>query len=606
MGCIHYPQLSLGCYPVADQVLADQAAVGVVYGNVGDTTATMTLSVITGTTATGDVSLTVNGSSVSIGAWTAIGTDAPAFIQPAGTVPHPYNGSSAGSVVTVNLTGLNPFPQANPYSISVLGVEKVTGNIITQAQPRDDVVAFVATCNSMLVSRRGAGTANKAPQEPHATGSFSHIRAFAEKNATVNPGQLDVGALFIIDDVIYADQTYIDDSLGTGHLMSSTDLDPEGTKLAYDYCLAWFNFLGMYEDAKDTLYQGFEQWWGRNEDRLWCLRNLPLFAQRGDHEFTDDYGMVTNTRAGDTGWYANAMEPYNAIIAPCQGATLQEAAGVGTGDPSANHWAVTIGPCRFVSADAVYNGSGDGSSFSCINSVTNILDNATAGQSQIKDLLVGVDVDTPFHTVLWPLQLRRWNDSATGKETSGCSWSYRDMNSTEYDLLILDTGNTEKSIMDNPRLNGTTGQCDFMCGDFHAPAVLHYNKVFGGINTEDFTVFYSGSCTGSANFSTDTFSDGEVRSTEGITIRKLGENWGSISGDKADYGFSCLRVELYGNAAFRKKRVALVQGYDTTHNTQISEYSWEFVESLTGNEGQLQGAVVYENAVADKIPGFDL
>ncbi len=570
------------------QDVAPQSPIGVRYGNPKAAQVTMVLAVLnTGASsnpATTAVTIDVNsGGAVDVttlGAiWTAIGTDAPSG--------HAYNGSQLGWVCNFDITGLNAFGTANSYTVAQSGNGSVSGNLVTAPAAGDDFILYVGTCENVYGSYIVGGQNGIQPQpnEPQATGMYRVIRTFAESPP---PNHAPCAGICMVDDVIYADAGFIDDSYtadgGTGHVISdiTVSIGAVDTMYIYDYALGYFNHMGMFGDVSTghTIvdeYHGFEQHWGRNADRLWCQRNLPMMPQMGDHEFDDDFGMAVIDRpteaakAAPNRWLGG-ITCYNAILKPLQGDSIQSAS---PGDPNANHWATTLGNLRIVSPDGIYNGSGDGAKNSPTTAVTNILDSATAGESQIYDVLTALNTSDEFKILLWPYQFRSMKSDGN-REFAGASWSYYDMNLAEFQAMFTESGATPKAWMDNAGLNGTTGKGVVIMGDYHHmhafnAAAVSYDA--GAQLAEDIDVFCVGTITASTNFGFDFDVGSTYRDME---ILYNAPEWANLTdGGSRINGFGCARIDVFGSTTPKLMRVRMLDGKYTSGFWQ-GEWSKDF------------------------------
>ncbi len=551
-----------------DQVLADQVKLGIRYGNPDYTAVTLVVSTLSDP-AINPVRVQYNGNNVPV-TMVAVGLDAP--------IGHPFNGLQAGWVGNVRITGLSRFPVRTPFTV-IQGADTDGGSFICKPSEAQQNKIAMGTCDYPYGGLDG-GVDKLPPQEPQASGAWPALNAEAEKND-------GLWAIFMIDDTSYPDQFYIIDTLGTGHVITDINSDgPEDTKLAYDYCLAYFCHQGMYQHTDNIQYTDPWNYWenykGRNPARLWAFRNLNYIPQYGDHEVTNDFALQHgNTRAAYPAWWAAAITNcYDHFMKPLQPPSIANAS-------AANHWAISNGFFNIVAGDGIYHGSGD------VNLSTGLI-TTLFGNDQIDDILDALNSDEPFKIFANVYQLK-WLDSTTpsNNRQNGASWPLYNRCLPEFQRLVTNTdaGVTPKlSIMNNPKLNGTDGICVVADGDYHHLSVRTLKKAAYANNAaEDLSEFHVGTIGASTNFQ---FPYTEGNTYEDQLLEYNADAWGGENAPKEHMASSFSLIEFFPERPARMT-VEVVNTRGDSNWTQ-EHYSREYVLNNTPNSGQVEGAQQFD------------
>lgn len=548
-----------------DQVKAPKVKLGIRYGNPKANSVTLVVSTLSDPVAN-PVYVSYAGRKKKI-TMVAVGTDAP--------IGHPYYGQQAGWVGNVICDGLPNFPTRTDFVVTQ-GSDTDGGSFICLPSEAQQNKFFFGTCDFPY-----GGLHNEVntlpPQEPQASGAFPTIKAeaLADENAW---------ALFMIDDTSYPDVHWVDDSDGTGHTITDKNGSPDTTKLSYDYCLAYFNHQGMYDGVQGdgsisyvtALWQNWEQWKGRNPDRLWCFRNLNYIPQYGDHEITNDFGLQQGmTRVAEPTWWTAAItNVYDHFMKPLQPDSIANLS-------SANHWELSNGLFKIVASDGIYESSGD------LAPDINGTITTMFGNNQIDDILDAMNTDEPFKIFANVFQMR-WLDVTTySNRQRGASWPLYDRCIAEFQRLYTRTGAAKKSFMDNPKTNGTDGILVSISGDYHH---MNYRKLtkaaYTGNAEEEISEFHVGTIGASTNFL--------FPYTEGVTYRDClleydVEKWGSENGYQPNMGSGVGIIDIYAERPPRMK-VTLVS---CMNDKTTERFTKEYVHRNTSNIGQDDGEAVF-------------
>jgi len=301
---------------------------------------------------------------------------------------------------------------------------------------------------------------------------------------------------------------------------------------AYDYCLYEFLALGMGSAANlAEITEGDGSLcavaFGRNESRQWCMKNLPILPQYGDHQLTNDFGYVayqadqtamtrtstdipdldgigTNARTWGDIWDAVITGSYDHFFKPLQGPSI------GVSDIEANHWGIQLGDIYFVAPDGLYNATGD-SADGGTQLITTLF-----GDQQVADLkaaLVGTSAD--WKVIASPVG---YKSLATPPDTGTvinkcCNWPFHEMQPTEFNALF-----------DAPGIADL-----YVSGDYH--------HMWAGVDSE-LTFIYSGTTNGSQNV------DAVPSDNNGVTVLYDADAWASKADASNIQGFGVVKLEM--------------------------------------------------------------
>jgi len=432
---------------------------GAQVGYCSQTTARITLVALQDT---GTLAVTCSGGSVAVGAAIPLGADNPARV-----------GEPVLYVWQATITGLTA-GQRYTWTASKNGLS-VSGSLRTMPADGQDFSFTFSTC------------------EHHETFSPANgarlLRQYIEAQEAIVPVYWHNHT----DDLLYADsdrswglQDYISGDQASGLRLTipegTPNGDPEVTGLSWDYCVNWARYFGLMPAAQ----------YSNNADRLWTLHNVPWHTQWGDHEVASNWqrgyggfgqwhgpheweGVVTEPdfrAVGTDNFFANvATVNWEALWGQCRPGKL------GTGQ----HWGFTLGPMAFCAVDmnthadgrhGLTVGTGANTGRQADGSIQAAAGDTTLpylGTQQITDIL------TFFQTANKPFNvLFSANGISAHNEPWGQWWV------SDFDDLMT---RASIGVLNNPRLNGTTGKLVILKGDTHTLHVVshHANGTAGGL-----------------------------------------------------------------------------------------------------------------------------
>lgn len=366
-------------------------------------------------------SVTLNGVTLPV-SWVATNTD--------------IGNGIAGYTGTVTFTGLSPF---TPYGFTVTqnGVT-YTGSCHTAPDNEGQSFRlFLATCDRVNGGTRTA---------------WLRIKHYLERSLRGD----DIPCLGMVfgDDFGYTDTRQV---VGV-----STGIPATSSDRFYDRAVAYLSLFGLYDEDSA----------GREWERLWCLRNMNLAPQWGDHEFINDIGWISDVSVDHDpaapnygtqlyhltplGFDGSGLVMYNKFLGP-----LQPSAIAGATDTDANHWDYALGPLNIVALDSVTNGDAQVSKW--------------YGPNQVADVLSSFsNAAKPFNIMFCQHQARQVLGSGASKNLSQIAGL-----AAEYAALHTDAG----SLSDISYTNGQNGCLVVVSGDYHANMVTT-NENAGGVNPE--------------------------------------------------------------------------------------------------------------------------
>jgi hypothetical protein len=290
------------------------------------------------------------------------------------------------------------------------------------------------------------------------------------------------------DDVGYTDWLQTTDISGGTDVVTGKNISakPIFDPIAYNYGYLYLVLLGMMgQDATSELA------WGANRNRMFCMRNIPIAWQWGDHEFMNDCGhwagalyggtgsVPGSAAAQDTPWYTPGKTAWTTLFG-----LADPTPSIKSVDVVANHWAWSLGDLLILCPDSITNGSGcplmDG---------VPILADTLLGVGQITDLLNAANTAHPFKCFVLPtFDFQSWESITVpglghGNGACGTHIPLQESSPQDYEQLVWSVGATPKSLMDNPKTNGTEGVLVLMHGDIHRASVdqYHGNKTRTGM-----------------------------------------------------------------------------------------------------------------------------
>jgi hypothetical protein len=355
------------------------------------------------------------------------------------TAGHPFNGFQAGWVGTVNLdiTGLLSNTR-HSY--------EVTYNGVTQPEPRSFSTKPVAGDDFYLWNR--SCDHNSSLGETPGSADWPMLRSQI-------PSGLNCAGIVWAGDLGYVDDLRVADQAGSGHywtLYPNAYTGPKDSVKSYDYALAWLSLFGLFGDT--SIATGA---WGRDTDRVWGMMNFNIFPQWDDHEFTNNEGWDTVTSA-------SLQYPVNKALWDLLWKPLYSGQpSIKSADLNANHWATTLGDLRLVLLDGITNGNG----LAPTNPTTAVLYGSIGLVNQISDALTALNTSDAFKTLFTSGSLKNLIASDGVNNAYGAQHPLKNRVPAEYKRLFTQVGAAPKSIMDNPKLNGTTGIFWIDHGDQH-------------------------------------------------------------------------------------------------------------------------------------------
>jgi hypothetical protein len=481
----------------------------------------------------------------------------------------------------LDITGLSAFTR---YSWTVSqGANSDSGSLMTEPRAYDDFAFFFAGCDNNTELTNSAGT-NPAT----VPGYWQHTKTYYDS------GVLPVAGVLFVDDLGYVDALNVDDTdNGDGGTGLVSGGNPDTTLDVDDYLIAYCCVLGMTGIDAAPLYSDISSsgnqvklLWGRETNRAFCRKNLNVFAQWGDHEFDNDLGwsaLITtypNARfvsAGVDGVGKTAWDAFYGLIQP----TSAQSA-----DTVANHWTKSLGPCCLAAMDRVSSSVGS-ASMSYADPITEV---TVYGTNQITDTLTAINTHNKTFTFFGMSTGWRYlatqgagvvNVDVSVKEY-GTQHALHNHAEAEYQRLITQSGQTPKSLMDNPITNGTRGFFIPLHSDYHYGCGLKYQRAaYTGNLAEAFNVFHLGTTNGSVNFTAPpevTAEDVEVADV--VTEYAQGFHDYLYPGNRTFHG---VRVDITGSESPKVAKVYLMN--------YANDIMWskQYVQWFTDNYGETVG-----------------
>lgn len=294
-----------------------------------------------------------------------------------------------------------------------------------------------------------------------------------------------------IDDLWYTDSERIgwgnplasDPASGLALSNTGSGGDPQDTGLAWDYSVNWAGYFGL-----------LDSWaYSRRPSRMWWHRNMPMWAQWGDHEVASNW---QRGHGGQGSWYGPKETPaysadgdfapvgtedfFASVARPLWEALFGQASPPKL-RAGGQHWAVSVGPVAFAAVDmntyadgrhGLTTGSGADSGRQADGSVNAATGDTTLpylGSDQIGDLLGYYAAQAKPFNVLFTS-----NGIASHNEPWG-QWWVDDFD----DLMTRATVGT----LNSSGLNGATGKLCVLKGDTHSLHAVSYrsNGAAGGL-----------------------------------------------------------------------------------------------------------------------------
>lgn len=469
----------------------------------------------------------------------------------------------------VTITGLTAFTK---YSWSMSqGSETDTGQLMSNPSDTDDFSLIFASCdNNTGLSNLGNGN----PQT--VVGTWEHVKDYADN------GALPIAGLMFFDDYGYVDSLIISDDYDDNSSGLTASAAINSNTDANDASLSWLSVIGslgtttaVVNGVDIMLNDDLRTHWGRETNRQWCRRNLNLYPQWGDHEFSQDLGTnedVTDTQEGlnpNPRWnvHPNDTEAqvegigklaWDAFI----GAIQPPAANSGINDSEANHWTSDIGCVRICTLEAVTWGTGgEAGNYTPVSATdpTSFTQKSVQyGTDQIDDVLADLTgSDAAFKILGTHTGVRYMADGTVAIDTYLAHHAIFNFCNAEYKRLITDT---TTGLMSDNHTNGVNGTFVWTIADLHHDCVCeHRSSPFASNNGEEFDAWTFATANGSINmYNNSGLSVGDsysstYESADGQTkARLVYESWGASTTRKE---WAHMRADVYGSET--PKRIVL-------------------------------------------------
>ena len=405
---------------------------------------------------TGTLAVTCPGATVTIStALTGLGTDHTGHVG----VPVLYYAKA-------DFSGLQP-DSAYSWTVTKNGLS-VSGSFRTLPSDGQDWSFVMSTCDACDI--------------PSPANGMTPFRAYIEAQTTPR-----VYFYAHIDDNIYSDleRAWGTPAYRSGDVATQLRLtkpegdptgDPEDTMLSADYCINYARYFGLLSDDMYT----------SSADRMWIQRNLGFVSQWGDHEVASNFERGVG---GSGKWYGDSTRSSSSpgFVALTAGFLANTAAPnwealFGQARPSklgasGQYWGFTQGPVCMVACDMNTFANGDhGLTLAAgVNPGTGKQPDGSVdltggisadlpylGTQQITDILSYFAAsDKPFNILFTQ------NGISSHNEPWGQFWPT--------DFLDL-MQRASIGVLNNPRLNGTTGKLIILKGDTHALHVTSYHS----------------------------------------------------------------------------------------------------------------------------------
>lgn len=411
------------------------------------------------------------------------------------------------------ITGLSSF---TTYTYTaVQSGNTISGSFTTSPSDTDDFCFFAGTCD-------GIGNINGDTTE---AGMYTHMKDYAD-----SADSLPIAGLIHCDDHYgYMDVNTVDDGTGVDGYHISGALG-NSNSLVYELALGAGAALGLYDDAGSN----FACDAGNNADRVWAMRNIPVWPQWGDHDGGDNETAWSTPKGAS---YTSAKVIWDAILRPLAPPDID------AGNSYA--WGFTLGCVYMCAPDAITTGSGDAADGTA--APTTILGNA-----QIDSVLAAMNNTSPFKVLGLSNGIRHLNGTP-GTNDAGAQ-NPLSLHATEYPrLFTADTG-----LMGLASTNGVDGTFFTLQGDYHG-LKFQRNLNTDGDNAEDFYSINLGTLNGSANFDCAafngvTYSGTTVEYAEGASGGN--DQWAvrfEVYGSKPNKEVYVFLMDKLGNDVFVRK-----------------------------------------------------
>ena len=436
----------------------------------------------------------------------------------------------AGYIATVTLAGLSEFTEY-PYS-ATQGVNVVNGTFRTLPNDQQDFCFYALTCDAAANTGGGIHTGH---------GFYKNIKQ------QVQAGGLPcVGILHVDDHGYNCDRRFLDAAAP-----GLDTLPPSAYGTKYAYAAAWLNYYGLHSGGSGDSGLGDAAAYnttantdiGRNPDRVWCMRNLPVWPQWGDWEFNNDIGMdfPTNNPGTPNGYHAT----YSAGVGQRDGGGLLawqtfmgpiQPPSIASADTNANHWAFDLGCVQMIATDGITNSNGAVTNYDAgAQPVSSML-----GTGQIADILDALNPNAAF-TILGLMNGIKYMSATTSEFSSGAQHPIKDHCPTEFAALFTNADSLAAQVS----TNGRNGTLFAFVGDLHNGHTYHH-ELSGGVLSADFYEICLGTVTGSSNHDPANVGVGPY---DGSTIEALDRT----AGNK----YWGVKVSVYGSRAIPEMVIEL-------------------------------------------------
>ncbi len=402
----------------------------------------------------------------------------------------------------ITLTGLEPgryynltLAQTSGYAVGGSAsaartpVTQTDQYITTLPGPADDFRLYFGSCDKLTSS--------------NAVGYYDHAYTY------VNDPDVLAYMLFIddwgyVDDFQKAAAPVSDSVTGKGCVAITGKAVKQ-----YNYAYGYGAMLGMLGDTGEDYIA-----MGRDSNRLNFLLTVPYLMQWGDHEFSNDLGWTdADSGAEFTTIYTAGKTVWDAVFGP-----LRPPTDIRSADASANHWAITIGPCRIAATDRVTNSTRQWTGgVSGAEAVPGTQFTAMYGANQITDILAALNTNDKFKILMNAYGEKYFTDSLGFyyNINSGQQQPLFNHQPTEYAQLYSGTG----SIMDSDKTNQPGYVFLSVHGDTHSGMAMKNQHQAAGQNKENWWSWWIGTWNGangnrSATQATSVWNAAKPRYTE--------------------------------------------------------------------------------------------
>lgn len=513
------------------------------------------LVVVAKSLVSGSVTVEVAGQTVTV-ELTAIGTDAP--------IGHPYYEKQAGFVGSKTISGLETY-KFYSYTATQNG-NSFSATTITAPAIDDDFIVIPITCDNI----------ESVNAHQDGVGGYTQIRAIAEANPTKG-----VYLLHIDDHYGYMDYCALDDATtgATGHKVTAATASDGDT--VYDFSLGAFAAFGLFSETGNAYCTK-----PQDDDRQWCMRNLPVLPSMGDHDAgADDMGWNIDPSVAGLSKFTNSQVVWNAFLAPFQGDNLLA---------NTQAWSHTLGCLKIVAPDAISLARGQATTGVALPT------GDLYSSAQVVKLIEALDdSEVPFKILSMANGIRYMQDTDPVTEfNAGAQHAiggnsgfvrYPAVAHADYAQLMTDVG----GLMTKSSCNGKMGVLISVHGDHHMAKVVEHKNT-DGVNDEWFYGVNVGTINGSVNFDSSVVTVGTA--VNGSTPMMADGVYDPTNVDNSGHRWWVVPFSVYGSREIKEIEVDFMDYQGTTlWNKKFTERSMndaidvDFNVSEKGSSGSESG-----------------